>query len=280
MASLQETKNRLNSVKSTRKITKAMQLVSTAKIQRAKANYQSVKEYYENVYEIFSDLIANVNDLEKLFPKNFEDKNLYIVITSDLGLCGGYNSNVIKKLKESVKKQDIIFVIGSKGVSSLTSQEFKLEKSFKYIGDEPNYFFANELGKEAIAKFISGEIKSIKIIYTKFINSVNFEATDLMLLPIDKKVIDKKENSNSSITEFEPSADEVLLGILPLYLSALIYGTMSESKLSEMSSRRMAMENASDNADELINTLNLEYNRKRQAKITQEITEIVAGAEN
>ncbi len=280
MASLQEIKARLGSIETTKKITKAMQLVATAKLQKAQGNLSSIQEYYTSVYETFQDLLANVKDVEALMPKSAKESTLYILITSDLGLCGSYNSNIYKQVDHLVKSNDKLIVIGTKGVSHYNAINKKMHLEFDHAGDEPNYEFASEIGKEAISLFLTGEISSIKLVHTKFINSVTFEANTTQLLPVSKEDAKKKEGQISGLMEFEPSAEKVLLGAIPLYVSAMIFGSMVDSKVSEMSSRRTAMESATDNAEDIIDHLDLQYNRARQAAITQEISEIVAGADS
>ncbi|NQZ28922.1 MAG: F0F1 ATP synthase subunit gamma [Mycoplasmatales bacterium] len=281
MASLQETKSRLTSVSTTKKITKAMQLVATAKLRKAKSNLESIQEYYTSVYETFQKLLNNVSDVKKLFPQNAKKSTLFIVITSDLGLCGGYNSNILKLLKADVKPSDKIIVLGNKGISHLGAVAIPTFKEYASVGDEPNYDYASGIGQEAISQYLAGEVEKVKLIHTKFINSVTFEAKCTQLLPIEKPQNSetKEVKTVKVMTEFEPSPEIVLKKSIPLYVSAMIFGSMVESKVSEMSSRRTAMENATDNAEELIKKLNLEYNRARQAAITQEISEIVGGSE-
>ncbi len=280
MASLQEIKARLGSIETTKKITKAMQLVATAKLQKAQGNLSSIQEYYTSVYDTFQNLLTNVKDVGALMPQNPKDSTLYILITSDLGLCGSYNSNIYKQVKGKIRTNDKLIVIGTKGVSHFRITGNKMHLEFAHAGDEPNYDFASEIGKEAIALFLTGEINGIQLVHTKFINSVTFEAETTQLLPVVPAETKNDKNAFAGIVEFEPSAEEVLLAAIPLYISALIFGSMVDSKVSEMSSRRTAMENATDNAEELIDHLDLEYNRARQAAITQEISEIVAGADS
>lgn len=280
MASLQEIKSRLTSVKTTKKITKAMQLVATAKLKRARGNLEGIQEYYSSVYETFQNLLSNIKDFSAIAPANAQKSTLYILVTSDLGLCGSYNSNILKLAKEKMKDTDQLVVIGSKGVMSYKSKGSKVVMGFHTAGDEPNYLMASEISKKAISMFLTGEIDKVSILHTKFINAVTFEAKETQILPAEIKVSeDKKAKSEATaITEFEPNAETVVKNALPLYVSAVIYGACVESKVSEMSARRSAMENATDNANELIDKLDLEYNRVRQASITQEITEIVAGS--
>ncbi len=281
MASLQETKSRLTSIGTTKKITKAMQLVASAKLRKAKSNLESIQEYYTSVYETFQKLLNNVSDVKKLFPQDAKESTLHIIITSDLGLCGGYNSNVLKLLKSDIKPSDKVIVLGNKGISHLGAVAIPTFKEYASVGDEPNYDYASGIGQEAIAQYLSGEVSKVKLIHTKFINSVTFEAECTQLLPIEKPKNSETEDIKTVkvMTEFEPSPEIVLKRSIPLYVSAMIFGSMVESKVSEMSSRRTAMENATDNAEELIKKLNLEYNRARQAAITQEISEIVGGSE-
>lgn len=281
MASLQELKGRISSVSTTKKITKAMQLVATAKLQKARKNLNSIQEYYSSVYDMFQDLLANVKDIKSLVPEKSEDSDIYIIITSDIGLCGGYNSNIFKLLKTTIRPQDKLVVIGNQGITWSASNEFEIVAQFGNVGDEPHYALVAEISKEVLPRFFAGQARHVNIVHTKFINTVTTEAKLTRLLPIEKPedTTSKIVASFKGLTEFEPSPEVVLKNAIPLYISALIYGAQVESKVSEMSSRRNAMENASDNADELISTLDLEYNRLRQATITQEISEIVAGAE-
>ena len=278
MASLQEIKSRLNSISTTKKITKAMQLVATAKLKKAKDNLEGIQEYYTSVYDMFQELLSNVKDTSILEVENPKDSILYIIITSDIGLAGSYNSSILKLAKKKLRSHDKVIMLGNKGISSFKANGINIDEEFPSVGDNPNYQVANEIAKIALALYMAGDIKGINILHTKYVNSVTFLPTSTQLLPI-KKSETNKNNTEHALIEFEPSAEEVLSGILPLYLSAQVFGTMVESKVSEMSSRRTAMENATDNAEELIDQLDIEYNRARQAAITQELNEIVAGSE-
>ena len=181
-----------------------------------------------------------------------------------------------------MKPKDKLIVLGTKGVSHYKAKNKKVHLELPHAGDTPNYAFASEVGENALAMYLAGEVSAIKMVHTKFINSITFETKITQIIPVDEET--QKENakqtsSDLAMVEFEPSAEIVLMEALPLYLSAMIFGSMVESKVSEMSSRRTAMENATDNAEEIIEKLDLEYNRARQATITQGITEIVAGSE-
>ncbi len=157
MASLQEIKSRVTSISTTKKITKAMQLVATAKLQKAKSNLESIQEYYTSVYNMFQDLLSNVKDVEKLFPKNSKESTLYILVSSDIGLCGGYNSNILKLLKSEIRKNDKVIGIGNKGIGSLKSRGYELVGEYPHIGDNIDYITASEIGKAALVLLQKGE---------------------------------------------------------------------------------------------------------------------------
>ncbi len=278
---MQETKRRITSVKVISKITKAMKLVATAKLRRAKNNFENIREYYESVNNTVAELINNVKDLSKVFPKNDNEKTLYIAITSDLGLCGGYNSNVLRLLKNNLKPNDVLVMIGTKGYNHMMSLNRKPEFNFLKTGDKPAYEIANTISLEALSQYYSNNIGKVKLIYTKYINTLTFEPTLRTILPVTKPVDEngKVIKLATKNYEFEPDAETVFKKMIPLYVSSLIFGSISESKISEQSSRRTAMENATDNAEDLKVELELKYNRARQGAITQEISEIIAGSD-
>jgi F-type H+-transporting ATPase subunit gamma len=270
MASLQEIRNRIISIKTTKKITKAMKLVATAKLRNAKKKLESIKDYCSSIENIFYEIKSNIKDLNK---KNNSKKTLYIIISSDIGLCGSYNINIIKLLLKNYKKEDKIIVLGNKGISALKFRKISTDLEVGQIGDVINYDNASIAGNEALKLYRNNKVGTIKIIYTKFVNSIIFNAKIKQILPSIYKF--KKENS---LMEFEPNPKVILDNITPLYISSLIFNLLVESKVSEMSSRRLAMDNSTENAKELIEKLNLEYNIVRQTNITQEITEIISGS--
>ena len=281
MASIQETKHRIKSIEVTRKTTKAMQLVASVKLRKSMKNLDKIQEYYNSVYDTFQDLFAETRHLSRMFPKNPKDSTLYIMITSNLGLCGAYISNLSKKLRKEYKKGDKIIVLGTKGISNLKIYNIPIFLEITNLSDTPKYANASIFGLEAISRFLNGEISKVKLIYTKFINSITFETRSLQLLPFSaESMIDMNDMSAKAVavTQFEPSAEQVIKESIKLYISAIIYGAMVESKTSEMASRRTSMENATDNANDLIDELNIKYNRARQAAITREISEIISGS--
>ncbi|WP_326495244.1 ATP synthase F1 subunit gamma [Mycoplasmopsis felis] len=282
MPNLNNLKNRISVVSSTQKITNAMELVSTSKLRRLRNEYAQVKSYLDTLQDTFNELIAHVqpNDFYDIFPQNNIESSLYIVITSDLGLCGSYNSNIIKLLTEKIKQNDKIIILGTKGVGLVLGSSLKDQviKSYINIGDKLSYKLSNEITKMALEYYTDKKISKINLIYTEFINNLTQTPISLQLFPINVNSYSKTQNQTDSI-EFEPNAETVLLETIPMFISSMIYCLSANSKISEMASRRNAMENATSNAGDLIKDLKLEFNRQRQGIITQEITEIVAGAD-
>ncbi|WP_416322252.1 ATP synthase F1 subunit gamma [Mycoplasmopsis felis] len=282
MPNLNNLKNRISVVSSTQKITNAMELVSTSKLRRLRNEYTQVKSYLDTLQDTFNELISHVqpNDFYDIFPQNNIESSLYIVITSDLGLCGSYNSNIIKLLTEKIKQNDKIIILGTKGVGLVLDSSLKDQviKSYINIGDKLSYKLSNEITKMALEYYTDKKISKINLIYTEFINNLTQTPISLQLFPINVNSYSKTQNQTDSI-EFEPNAETVLLETIPMFISSMIYCLSANSKISEMASRRNAMENATSNAGDLIKDLKLEFNRQRQGIITQEITEIVAGAD-
>ncbi|MFV8418203.1 ATP synthase F1 subunit gamma [Mycoplasma sp. Z355B] len=284
MANLNSLKNRISVVTNTRKITNAMQLVSTAKLRRIRNEFASVDAYLNSLKDTFDELISHVEprDFFNIFPENKEVKaDLHIVMTSDLGLCGSYNHNIIKLLKTKLKPEDKIIVIGLKGYSMIQSMGASEQIVLKYleIGESVSYEIGTLIAKKALDLYQNKKIANVFFYYTEFINNILQEAVVIKLFPFDipeKK--EAKQQANATI-EFEPNSEVVLKNSIPLYLASMVFGLGTSSKISEMASRRNAMENATKNADDLIKDLRLQYNRKRQSNITQEINEIVAGAD-
>ncbi|ADM21691.1 ATP synthase gamma chain [Mesomycoplasma hyorhinis HUB-1] len=277
MVGLSKLKSRFLQIKNTEKITKAMELISNAKIPKLRREFVQVSQYFTNLNEIFLSIIKkttsiNVFDLDTTKPR------VFIVITSDLGLCGAYNVNVVKKLKSLIKEEDRIIVIGKKGISYLSKFKNQIDLEFDVVDRADRLEIIFKV-KEQIEKYLENkQISGIEIIYTQFINTLTFNAINFTLLPIDKNIeqqkLEFKQNSKLEI-EFEPSPESVLKNLIPIYFGAALNNFLFESKISEIASRRIAMENASDNANEIIDKLSIELNRTRQASITQEITEIV-----
>ena len=276
--SLQQTKMRIRSVASTKKITKAMELVATSKLRKAKDLNTQITPCKNEVFEIISYCANNVTDKDyKYFKEKDSDKTLYVVVTSTLGLCGGYNINVEKFVTNLLKENDELIVIGSKGINYFKDKGFNIiNKYVELPGLNVKESMSSQIAYEVLKEFDLSHYKKVNMVYTKFINSLTFEPTLVQLLPISE-VVDVPNISKELL--LEPSPEEVLDNLIPFYLSTSIKTLIFESMLSEQASRRTAMENATDNASELQDKLLLEFNKSRQAAITQEITEI-SGAAN
>ena len=278
---MQEIKRRIRSVESTKKITKAMELVATSKLRKTRNQLEQSKPYYTNVALMTAEILANCkgdNDSVYLIENNDVKKDVYVVIASSLGLCGGYNANIFKEIKDVIKPDDYVYSIGSKATSYLTKNHQGITDS-KYESLSTTFNFKDiiNLVNELTRMYREKEIRKIKIVYTEFVNNLTFKPRIVTLLPIDPDDFDHIEISKKA-TLFEPSSKEVLDNLIPMYLQAVIYGYVIESSTSENAARRISMENATDNADELTEQLLLKYNQARQTAITNEISEIVAGA--
>ena len=290
MASLDDLKKRIASVKSTQKITKAMKIVAAAKLRRAQESAEKGRPYSEKMNNIILNLSSGISDKEnapKLLSGSGNDKvHLCVVMTSDRGLCGGFNSNIIKKAKSYFAKlveegKDLkIITVGSKGNDQLKraySDKIIANISFKE-SKHANYFDAEKVGKMVIEKFEAEEFDVCTIFYNQFKNVITQipQAQQIIPLNVENSEEDKSEDSY----EFEPDEDEILSNLLPKNISTQIFKAMLENSASEQGSRMSAMDNATRNAGEMVDKLTIEYNRSRQAAITKELIEIISGAES
>ena len=289
MASLDDLKKRIASVKSTQKITKAMKMVAAAKLRRAQENAEKGRPYSEKMNNIILNLSNGISDKEnapKLLSGTGEDKiHLCVVMTSDRGLCGGFNSNIIKKAKSYFSKisnegkQLKIITVGSKGNDQLKrvyGDKIIQNISFKE-SKNANYFDADKVGKIIIEKFEAGEFDICTIFFNQFKNVITQLPQAQQIIPLNNE--EDKNNSDGSY-EFEPDEDEILSNLLPKNISTQIFKAMLENSASEQGSRMSAMDNATRNAGEMVDKLTIEYNRSRQAAITKELIEIISGAES
>ena len=290
MASLDDLKKRIASVKSTQKITKAMKMVAAAKLRKAQESAERGRPYSEKMNNVILNLSNGISDKEnapKLLSGTGKDKvHLCVVMTSDRGLCGGFNSNIIKKAKlffnklaEEGKELKII-TVGSKGNDQLKRVYGKqiIEKiSFKN-SKNVNYFDAEKVGKMIIEKFEKEEFDVCTIFFNQFKNVITQipQAQQIIPLKSENEEVAKSEDSY----EFEPDEDEILSNLLPKNISTQIFKAMLENSASEQGSRMSAMDNATRNAGEMVDKLTIEYNRSRQAAITKELIEIISGAES
>lgn len=267
-------KTRIRSVESTSKITKAMQLVAASKLKRQKEHMEKNREYAFYLKETVSEILSTMKfSKHPYLRKNETGKTLTIVFTSDMGLCGGYNANVYRMIQDEIGEDEPIIMVGNRGDGWVHHRHYHVVKTVTGVDDQ-DYTMIASLGDEALRMFMDQEISSIRILYTHFKNAVTFEPMLVTLLPIEAN------GNQASLREtiFEPEGDKILDSLVPMYIRSLLFSYYLETKTSEQASRRTAMETATDNADELRTTLELQYNQARQAAITQEITEIVGGA--
>ena len=287
MASMRDIKRRKTSIQGTQQITKAMKLVSTVKLQRARAGAERSQTYFDCMYDTVNNILSRVGHLEhKYLVPGASPKKAVIVITSNRGLAGGYNSNVAKLItgQEEWKAEDVVvYAIGNKGREILERKGYTVKESYPEVIEEPTYAEAMLLSDKLLTSFAAGEIGEIYLAYTAFKNTVSQIPTFLKLLPVDLAAAGpkgevKEEKPDLLIMNYEPDEDEVLDAIIPKYVSSLIYGAFLEAVASENGARMTAMDSATNNAEEMIGKLSLQYNRARQGSITQELTEIIAGA--
>lgn len=278
-SNMQSIKRRMKSVESTKKITKAMQLVATSKLRKTRNQLDELKPYYSKVQETVASILkSNEGKIDNAYLKENKDgKDVFIVITSSLGLCGGYNANVFKTVNELIHDGDYIYAIGTKGAGYFQHRNIEFNNQYLELNSTLEFKEIINLVSELTRKYKNKEIKTIKIIYTEFVNNLTFTPRVVTLLPVNVDEFKDIEITNK-YTIFEPNENEVLNSLIPMYLQSVIYGYLVESVTSENASRRTSMENATDNAEELIGDLLLKYNQARQTAITNEISEIVAGA--
>ena len=290
MASLDDLKKRIASVKSTQKITKAMKMVAAAKLRKAQESAEKGRPYSEKMNNIILNLSNGISDKEntsKLLSGTGNDKvHLCVVMTSDRGLCGGFNSNIIKKAKSYFSKISTdgkefkIITVGSKGNDQLKrvyGEKIIENISFKE-SKNANYFDADKVGKMVIEKFEAGEFDVCTIFYNQFKNVITQIPQAQQIVPLNNN--EEDENNSDESYEFEPDEDEILSNLLPKNISTQIFKAMLENSASEQGSRMSAMDNATRNAGEMVDKLTIEYNRSRQAAITKELIEIISGAES
>ncbi|MBQ1172651.1 MAG: ATP synthase F1 subunit gamma [Lachnospiraceae bacterium] len=281
MASMRSIKRRKGSIQSTQQITKAMKLVSTVKLQRAKGRAEKSKSYFECMYATVKSVLAKSGNIEHPYLKSGSSKKkAVIVITSNRGLAGGYNSNVIKLItKGDFHKEDVVvYAIGSKGRDYLSRHGYQIGGDYSDVIEEPIYADSMRISDDLLKAFAEGEIGEIYLAYTAFKNTVSHIPTLLKLLPVDTDGIEDVDG-DKALMNFEQDEEEALNMLIPKYITSLIYGGMVEAVASENGARMQAMDSATSNAEEMIEKLSLQYNRARQGSITQELTEIIAGAE-
>ena len=276
--STKEIKNRIRSMESTRQITKAMEMVAASKLRRAQAQALSSRPYFEILYSTIADIASSNRDFSSPYLQERPVKKaLYIVIAGDRGLAGGYNSNILKLVQSEIAGKDVeVLPIGKKALDYFKSKQIPTfteqyaEAAELTVGD------CFSVSKQVSKAFLAGEFDQITVAYTNFVSVLSQTPAAMQLLPLKKP--EKQEGINQGDILYEGDSEEVFAAIIPEYLGGVIYGALCESRASEQAARRAAMDSATQNADDMIDDLSLKFNRARQAAITQEITEIVAGS--
>lgn len=283
MASMRDIQRRKSSIQSTEQITKAMKLVATVKLQKARVRAEKAKPYFEKMFKTVTSILSCSGKIEHRFLKSGEShKKAVIVVTANRGLAGGYNNNITKLLtrNETFSNENvIIYNIGRKGGESLVRNGYEIKFDYSEVINEPMYRDAMEISDRILSDFESGEFGELYIAYTKFKNTVSHIPTMLKLLPVTSNEDEILKKENLDIMNYEPSEEKALDMIIPKYVSSLIYGALIEAVASENGARMTAMDSATSNAEDMIAELSLLYNRARQGSITQELTEIISGAE-
>lgn len=277
--SLHKTKRRIASVNSTKKITKAMELVATVKLKRFKNVMLENEAYAKELVDIIHHLFAHIDVEDNSYLVETKSEiDLYIVVSSNLGLCASYNNNIFNFVNENVKKDKTeVIPIGFKGQNYLRKEGYKLLNEFVSINERLEFEEIKKLGELITKEFVNGKYRSIRLIYTHYVNSLKFVPEEISIFPIQNVEGESKAGYEPIL---DPNAKTLIDELVPIYVSSTLYHKIIESQVSEQASRRTAMENANDNADEIIDKLTLEYNKARQTAITQEITEIVSGSIN
>lgn len=278
---MKDIKRRIKSVESTMQITKAMELVASSKLKKAKEKAEQSKPYFNVLYDTIQNILANTKITGSIYTQNREvKKSLYIVVAGDRGLAGGYNSNLFKHAQNLMqgKNADLI-TIGRRTQEYFGKRDYNIISSFSNVGETMSFYDAYDIVKDLMDKYDKGEADEVYICYTEFVSTLNQIPKHIKLLPMVPS--EDHENPNGKIVDilYEPSEESVFNKLVPKYLEGIIYSTIVDSYASEQGARRAAMESATDNASEMIDALDLQYNRARQAAITQEISEIVGGAE-
>ncbi len=281
MASMREIKRRRGSIQSTQQITKAMKLVSTVKLQKARMRAENSKAYFQYMYQTVTSMLKKAGNVEHPYLKKGQsDKVGIVVVTSNRGLAGGYNANVVRMITGgAIPKENMrLYVVGKKAMDSLGKKGYEIAGDYSDMIEEPNFADAKALGETLLSDFEKGEIGEIYVAYTEFKNTVTHIPKMVKLLPIESVEEEEKEAVLTPMN-FEPSEEEAIGLLVPKYMTSILFGAFVESVASENGARMQAMDAATNNAEEIISSLELQYNRARQGAITQELTEIIAGAE-
>lgn len=300
MPNLKDIKSRIQSVQNTQKITKAMKMVAAAKVKRAESSVKASRPFSQQLLEMFRRMLATTGELDsndKTFDKPLDNypellskrdtikTEGLVVVTSNKGLAGAYNANIVrtvlKKIEENSQNnvETLLYIVGQKGISALQhKQHVNIEKKYIAVADKPSSAAANMIAEDITEDYVSGKIDKIEIITTRFNNMMSYSVQDWTVLPIK---IEKEENNvveAKALMEFIPDTNSILQKLVPMFITNSIFQALLEASASELASRMTAMSAASKNAEEMINNLTVSYNKARQSAITQELIEIVSGA--
>lgn len=288
MANMREIRTRMKSIQDTMKITNAMYLISSSKLKQARKKLDNTMPYFNALTSTIADIMSllpydasykYIEDGSNLIPEE-KKRRLYIVMTADKGLAGAYNHNVLKMTEENLKKgeNNVIFMIGQMGRNYFNRKNIVIDCEFLYVAQNPTLLRSRAVAESALDLFDSNEIDEVYIVFNKMINSMSCECETLKILPLERSAFEKKQGEYVHQATFSPSPKAVLQNLVPNYVKGIIYCALVEAFSSEQNSRMTAMESATNNAKDMLRYLSLIYNRARQAAITQEITEIVSGA--
>ena len=280
-SNMKDIKRRIKSVESTKQITNAMQLVASSKLRKAKQKADSVKPFFNAMYDTMCEIVREDRTFTSIYTRqNKANVTLMVVVSGDRGLAGGFNANVLKLAQrryDEIKKEGrdaVILPVGKKAAEYFEKRNFKIMTKYENIAESLSVYGAMGIADKIIDVYNKHKIDKVELFYTDCISPIVQQEKHVKVLPVDIE----KDTENKSLTRYEPSPEELFDAIIPKYLAGVLFGAIVNSFAAEQAARRTAMENATDNANEMLSNLSLVYNRARQAAITQEITEIVSGA--
>ena len=281
MANLKEIRGRIKSIKSIQKVTSAMKMVAAAKLRTSQSNMEQCRPYSKKISMLMNDLLSKCGNVRfDLMDQREVSKTLYVVITSDRGMAGAFNTNILKKAQQDIdingKDNAMVISIGKKSRDYFKNRNFDMVSEYIDFWGDLNFDHAIDMGEEIVDLFISGKVDQVKVYYNEFKNLATQVIKDIDFLPL--KESDTEEDKKQIDRLYEPSKEEILKGLIPKHINVQIWQFLLESYASEQAARMVAMENATDNAGDMIKELGLQYNKARQSAITTEIIEIVSGA--
>ena len=282
-ANLKDIKRRIKSVESTMQITKAMELVASSKLRRAKEKAERAEPFFNMLYQMMCQIVAESGDFQSTFLQHHTGGAvLLIAIAGDRGLAGGFNSNVFKQVQirmeelQTAGREPVEIAIGRKAVEYFQRRNVRILAEFENIGEDITVYKSLDIAERIVTLYEKGDIQAVELIYTNYVSPLVQEAHHMHVMPVEH--LEHAPGGYHALTTYEPSPEAVFDALIPKYLAGMLYCAVIESFAAEQAARRLAMENATDNATEMITDLSLVYNRARQSAITQEITEIVSGA--